>query len=817
MNIFRRDGKTDRRTFRLSLTIAVMVLVLIVLGVFLYNRVNYLLDVYLEVQGAKQAETLSEITARQFESELTALYVVASELSEIEGMRAAALKAVQKADDDGRIGVQTITGKPFYGESYSIDEFPCIGDAIRGETSISFSAGKGLMFCVPAFRDENIAYVVYRLYPEEILYDRFGVVSYGGSGVTRIEDGDSHIIVDAIPLGETDKTAYSDPDVVKGFEKLDSMLYTSGSAVTFLPYDDGEIMLYAAEIKNTDYHINGYVKKSVVMEGVQYIGMLVILVFCILAAFVFMGGFLMIRLEIRGRESRRLRDAAIVAEQSNAAKSEFLANMSHEIRTPINAVLGMNEMILRESDSENVKAYARNVESAGKNLLAIINDILDFSKIEVGKMDIIETPYSLSSVLNDVSNMISFRAKSKNLSFDLDVDEDIPEMLVGDEMRIRQIMVNVLNNAVKYTADGGVRFDIKAVDVKEFSLTLKIEVSDTGIGIKEEELDNLFDKFRRADVDRNKTIEGTGLGLAITRNLLIMMGGKIEAKSVYGEGSVFTITLPQRIAGKEKIGNYRDRFLESAKQVKEYRVSFRAPEAKVLAVDDTAMNLIVIEGLLKETNVILDKASGGEEALELTKDTTYDLILMDQRMPGMDGTQVMNAIKAQEGGANLKTPMICLTADAIRGAKERYLSEGFDGYLSKPVESRALEATMIKFIPPEKVTLGEKAVSGEEPAHVPSADRLKRIYEEGGILDYEEAIKRLGSEELIARALEEFYRAAGENANEIESLFESGDYENYTIKVHALKSTAASIGAKDLSAIAARLEECGDVVRVVSS
>ena len=413
----------------------------------------------------------------------------------------------------------------------------------------------------------------------------------------------------------------------------------------------------------------------------------------------------------------RLKDATERATKASHSKSDFLANMSHEIRTPINAVLGMNEMILRESTDERIRMYAHNVDNAGKNLLSIINDILDFSKIEAGKMEIAQAEYRLSSVLNDVSNMILFRAKSKDLSFIVNVDETLPDALYGDEVRVRQVITNILNNAVKYTNEGSVTLTIRGERVAQETeegaaqvhsglvgqINLIVSVSDTGIGIKEEDRQKLFTKFERVDLEQTNTIEGTGLGLAITQNLLALMHGDVYVESVYGEGSTFTLRIPQGIVAEGAIGDFHQRFEESFRAQKKYKETFRAPDARILVVDDTQMNLVVIKGLLKKTEIKLDTATGGAQALDMTMDTPYDLILMDQRMPHMSGAETLQHLRAQTGGCNHETQVICLTADAVQGARERYLEQGFGDYLSKPVEGDALEAMLMRHLPTEKV------------------------------------------------------------------------------------------------------------------
>ena len=431
---------------------------------------------------------------------------------------------------------------------------------------------------------------------------------------------------------------------------------------------------------------------------------------------------LKIREQQQSYEAELLRVEKTAADAANAAKSNFLADMSHEIRTPINAVLGMNEMILRETTDPNIKTYAGNVESAGKNLLSIINDILDFSKIEAGKMEITDAPYKLSSVLNDVTNMITFRARSKDLSFDVHVDESIPDELYGDEVRVRQIVTNILTNAVKYTKEGGVTLDVKAKPrpdlmrreedaadpnaLKGF-IDLIVSVTDTGIGIKEEDKEKLFQKFGRVDLQRTNTIEGTGLGLAITGNLLSLMHGDVKVDSTYGKGSTFTIRVPQGIISTDAIGDYHKKLEKSMQDRKAYHESFRAPDAHILVVDDTVMNLVVLKGLLKKTQAVLDTAPGGEEALKLAAEKAYDLILLDQRMPGLDGTETLQRLRDDTDGPNANTPVICLTADAVQGARERYLQEGFTDYLSKPVEGPVLEGALAQYLPADKIIRSE--------------------------------------------------------------------------------------------------------------
>ncbi len=552
--------------------------------------------------------------------------------------------------------------------------------------------------------------------------------------------------------------------------------------------------------------------------------------------------------EMRAEEQRQAYEAQVLklekeaSDQANRAKSAFLADMSHEIRTPINAVLGMNEIILREchqareagdlsgqkekSVFNHIISYASNIESAGSNLLSIINDILDFSKIESGRMEIAEGEYQLSSVLHDVSNMIFFRAKEKNLDFRVDVDASIPDGLFGDKVRVRQVMVNVLNNAVKYTEKGWIQLriedDREAHAGSDQRVCLKISVTDTGIGIRQEDIEKLFTKFQRVDLNRNSTVEGTGLGLAITWSLLEMMGGSIQVESEYGVGSTFTITLPQRVVSQEPVGDFQTKFEKNLLDAKQYSAGFRSPDAHILVVDDTRMNLHVVAGLLKHTDIRIDTATGGEDAIRLASENAYDLIFMDQRMPIMDGTEALHRIRNHPTGRNRETPVICLTADAIIGAKERYLAEGFTDYLTKPIDSQALGKMLIKYLPPEKVILqsakSDLSVSSGDETGNPEGEKLTVQAFDGlkdiGIVPQTGLQYCLGDPALYQSILKEYLQDAGQRMDRIRQYYDAGDWKNYGIQVHALKSSSRMIGAAALSEAAAKLEsasEQGDV------
>lgn len=384
------------------------------------------------------------------------------------------------------------------------------------------------------------------------------------------------------------------------------------------------------------------------------------------------------------------------AEHANEAKSAFLAHMSHEIRTPINAVLGMNEMILRESSSSAIREYALNIQNAGRILLSIINDILDLAKIESGQIEIVQSDYHLGKLLTDIENMVTMRAEESSLALHILADSKLPEMLHGDEKRIKQCIINFLTNSIKYTKEGKVTLQVSFTEAGKEMINLQVSVSDTGIGIQEDKLTLLFEPFVRLDRPENSNVEGTGLGLSITKSLIDRMGGSLRVESVYGKGSVFTFSIPQKVVGAELLGDYKEKSQRIAE--KEWE-KFIAPQAKILAVDDNRVNITVARGLLKRLKVQFDSAMSGQECLDKINRMHYDIILLDHMMPGMDGVDTLHQMQKMECFIQEPSVVIALTANAVIGAKEGYLEEGFTDYLSKPIDYVKLEDMIRKYLP----------------------------------------------------------------------------------------------------------------------
>ena len=407
----------------------------------------------------------------------------------------------------------------------------------------------------------------------------------------------------------------------------------------------------------------------------------------------------------RLRKAKELADEANqIAIAADAAKGEFLANMSHEIRTPLTTILGMDEVILRKYEAGPIYQYARDIQSAGNTLLHIINDILDFSKIESGQLELASRNYDLARVLRDVDNMVRIRAEQKGLQYTAQIDESLPDELFGDRIRVHQIMVNILNNAVKYTKRGSVKFTLTGTRGDDPSLiVLHITVADTGIGIHAEDIPKLFKSFSRIDAKETHNIEGTGLGLAITGRLIELMGGTVEVTSTYGMGSTFHVVLPQKIVGTKTLRDYE---LTQSSRAKTERKVLKAPDARILIVDDNDMNRIVLRSLMKDNAVQVDDADSGEECLRKVEENAYDVILMDYMMPRMDGKETLARLKQMPDAPGAKAKVIVCTANALVGVRAELLSAGFDDFLSKPVNGKELEEMLIKYIPPSKIIQG---------------------------------------------------------------------------------------------------------------
>ena len=499
------------------------------------------------------------------------------------------------------------------------------------------------------------------------------------------------------------------------------------------------------------------------------------------------------------KQQEILEEARIEAQSANKAKSAFLANMSHEIRTPINVMLGMNEMILRESESEEIRQYAKSIERSGGYLISLINNILDISRIESGKMEIEEGKYELRQLLDEVMLIAEKQAEQKSLKMNLIFDKTLPAYLIGDVIHIKQILLNLINNAVKYTKEG--QIDIK-VSKNEEETKLIFEVKDTGIGIKEENLPVLFDAFMRVDSKKNKKIKGTGLGLAIAKQLAEQMDGMIWVESVYGKGSSFFVQLPMKKVSDGKISNVEWKETDERK-----RRSFVAPQAKILIVDDNPENLMVTRSLLKRTAVFVDTAASGEECVHKVRQNVYDLILLDYMMPQMDGIDTIRELKKD---VQFHIPVIALTADVTKGIEQTFLREGFCAYLSKPVMWSKLEDLLIKYLRDDLVFIRED-LKEEQKIKDEEFKQMKGQLKENDI-KIEEGLRLLDGDFMQYRKLMEFFTEyQKEYMRQMQQLMTQKEVkvDEITRMMHTLKSNAKAIGAIHLYEIAKEMEDRG--------
>ena len=797
--------------------------ILILAGIFLRTEVNELLNTTLEKMIAKQAIDLSIVAEERFVKELAELRLAAKYLETYPNSTNEEnfLSLLKEGNEGVSVGMVRLDGTAIHGRIVSKWDFLRFSSAYRGNDVVDYCKGKGILFAVPVMNGGNVKAVIYRMYNEKLLTDLFGLTEYNSDTRLLIQERSGRIIIPYRNYVETDKEFFLDKTIQNGFREIRDKLTRYRAAAAYCENAKGKFFLFATDLPQTNCTMVGYVPWSAVAGDIFRIytlllsgGTLMLILLALVSAYLFL-------MRTKAEESDALREAKRAADEANNAKSAFLANMSHEIRTPINAIIGMNEMILRESENPAIIGYAQNTYAASEALLSLINDILDFSKIESGKFELSEENYKLSDVVKSLVTMMKPRAEKKHLSFHLQVNPATENILFGDSIRIRQIAINFLSNAVKYTKVGGVVFSVDSETISANETILKFTVKDTGIGIRAEDIPKIFNDFERFDAKKNKNIEGTGLGLAITNKLVKMMNGKIEVQSIYGEGSTFTVTIPQRVAGKELIGEFTD---EQNSAQEKYHPSFIAPDAEILVVDDNEMNLLVAKNLLKMTQVKVDTALSGMICLKKLAKRPYDLIFMDQMMPSLDGIQTLKMAQAMENNLSKDAPIIALTANAISGTREKLIGEGFTDYLSKPIDIKLMEQMLMKYLPtgkllsptqeeetslpPEETSPPPEEASPPEEESVPTSDLIN--VEMG--LEYS-----AGMSDLYKDFLLKFVELKPDKIQKLQATFDAGDWKNYTILVHSLKSTALSIGGEKTSAAAKALEMSGKILTAATS
>ncbi len=807
--------KNRKRFINLRTVLSMVALlgVMVVVGSLLGMKLNQILIEHMEKQVTEQSKLLSEQIEQVIEIQFVQLSNIASAVEKNENNPEAVLQTVMQEREGVSVGVLKLDGSVLVGVPLDITKYDGVKSSFRGEEAVSYVAGEGMTFSVPVYRGENIKYVLYKKYDEEILADTFGRDCYDGEGQVLWANKNFEIVIPFVDSSYSGDFLHQ-PELQEGFKTIKDKMELSTAASTFVKCDKGRYFVFVSEVENYGVYTVGIIPENALSDGITYITTLVLWVFgLLLVLFVIITVYMFIAAE-KAKESDELREAKEEAENANKAKSQFLANMSHEIRTPIHGIMGMNEMVLREAQDENVRGYAKNIKHASENLLEIINGILDFSKIEAGRIEIEEGAYAVRGLLNDVVNMVAPIASKKGLEFEVVVDENLPAELYGDVGKIRQVMVNLLNNAVKYTNEGKITLTVRGNLVND-SINLKIKIKDTGIGIKEENIEKLFADFERVDTEKNKDIEGTGLGLAIVNRLIQYMGGKIKVTSEYGKGSTFSVCVPQKIIDRRAIGDYK--MALEAVEISEEGIrtaGFVAPTAKILVVDDHEMNLLVLKNLLKESKAQVTTCGSGKECIELMIKNSYDVVFLDHMMPEMDGIETLEQLIKK----NLKkdSKIVALTANAIVGVKEMYLSKGFDDYLSKPIDTRNLEKLLLRFIPESKLKEMDapKLVDNNKKESISDGTDIIQ-----GNIDLESNLNYINqttglkysseSKEMYKSFLQIYCDFAEDKIEKLTNTYECKQWQDYVTYVHSVKSTSLNIGGEKLSKLAADIEEQG--------
>lgn len=507
-------------------------------------------------------------------------------------------------------------------------------------------------------------------------------------------------------------------------------------------------------------------------------------------------------------QNHLMKRLVLQTEDAHRAKTNFVSNMSHEIRTPMNSIVGITEILLRSRHSPKEQEYLLNIQSSGRVLLTIINDVLDCSKMEAGKMQLFDEPYDTCSLFHDLRISMENRIGHSGLELIYDIDQDIPCKLKGDMGRIRQVIINLVNNAIKYTEKGSVRFSVHVRQKNTDKVMLYYEVADTGIGIRKEDQKILFDAFQRVEMDRNRYVEGTGLGLTISQNLVNMMGGVIEVESEYGKGSRFFFTIEQTIIDPTPVSAVNYNGQKDNVTEKEAECLFIAPEAHILLVDDNELNLVVAKELLKPLRMQIDTAENGLQAVKMVRGSQYDLVLMDHMMPVMDGIEAAKAIRALPEDKYQKLPIIALTANAMVDARKEFLNAGMNGFVAKPIDFARICNQLKLWLPKDLV----RDVPKEEAKKLLADDLSDReIQPEDPQMgfSFEEGVKHCGSKAALMKTIRIFYRTIDSKADKIEQCLKEGLISDYVIEIHALKSSALLIGAVPLSEAAKELEDYG--------
>ncbi|WP_408070326.1 ATP-binding protein [Butyrivibrio sp. JL13D10] len=838
------NNKLRYLTGQMIAVLIVAALVMVALGAFLNATIEKRLSEVVAQDITVRARAAADYYSEHLLTEMVTLEHIGAVLEkdvmrndkENENRAKTVIDYVFMSEPSVLYGIMDAEKNPLYGGSIEASEYDELLYAFRGNSGVSYMQTGALLFSYSVLHGDNVRYVLYAICPSAYVRSKHGLGMINNIGNVCVMNSNGESIIPFSYAEKGDSDFFNSKSVKNLYKKIRREHNHGTVGIEKAKTIKGDMFFFSAEIKNTPFVLAGAIDYKTAMNElaiVRYTTMTVYVIF-LMIGLVF--AVMLILSSVKIRESNELREAKQIAEDAAKAKGLFLANMSHEIRTPINAILGMDEMILRQTRDGKLLQYAHSIKSSATSLLSLVNDVLDFSAIEAGKLKIKEEPYDISVMLTDISVMVKKRAEDKGLTFSIGIDREMPDHLIGDVTRIKQIIINIVTNGIKYTREGFVHLGISFEKISDEEITLEIAVKDTGIGMKQENIDKLFLAFERFDENKNRTIEGTGLGMSIVKQILDAMHGELDVRSVYGAGTEFSVRINQKVANWEKIEDYEDSAQRAALNKENYQPSFYAPDIRILAVDDMEINLRVVEGLLEQTGVLIDSAISGRQALELIRKNRYDIMLIDHRMPEMDGVELLQNIRGMTNNDNSKSVCIALTANVTEGVRDKYISFGFDDYLEKPVNGLLLEKTILQYIPKDKlkdvadreatkalrevrdetdtnstdedVVPADDNISDEAPAETDVKTELKRLENEG-VIDMTNVLEYAGTEDIYIDTLRFYKNTIDKKADEIEQLFNDNNIEDYTIKVHALKSSSKMVGLMELSEMARLLEMAG--------
>ncbi len=811
------------RIFILLLTVF---LIFTTLGIIFYIRLDNRINIIAMKNIENEARAAAIYYRENLRTEMLALEHIAwilgdDNIGEGEGLEQAKIVIRNVFDSEPSILLGIMDGErnPVYESAIDPTEYEGLLESFRGNSGVSYMKTGALMFSYAVIKGDNVRYVLYSICSSVYIRRKHGLDNITNLGSVALMTRDDEIVIPFTNMKKEDAAFFDSASVRNVFKRLGRGHNVDSVAIEKVKTTKGEMYFYSAELENSPFVIVGALEKEEALANYANVTNMIIIAYALCVILVMIILIFFLQASIKARESEELREAKQIAEEASKAKGLFLANMSHEIRTPINAIIGMDEMILRQGHDSKIQQYAYSIKSSATSLLSLVNDVLDFSRLEAGKLKLMDEDYNLSTLLTDISIMIKTRAEDKGLDFHIDIDRNIPDHLIGDGTRLKQVIINLVTNGVKYTNEGFVHLIVDYEKLSEDEINLMITVKDSGIGMKQESIDKLFLAFERFDENKNKTIEGTGLGMSIVKQILDAMETTIDVKSVYGEGSEFSFEVKQKVKNWESIGNYEEAAEKVALSQESYQPAFYAPDVRILSVDDMEINLKVVAGLLEPTGVVIDSVLSGAAALEMIEKNHYDIMLIDHRMPGMDGVELLQRIRSLPENENRNGVCIALTANVSEEGRNAYIKEGFNDYLAKPINVKTMEETILRYIPKEK--LGEQpdkkdtspgSGTGEEQKTAPSIsqarDEIKRLESEG-LIDTTHVLEYSGTEEMFIDTLRFFRDSIGKKSDEIEKLYYDENIEDYTTKVHALKSAARMVGLTELSNMAKRLEEAG--------